>query len=383
VGVRTGIPGFVRSRLPKSASATVILSASISVIVGVAVLVAVHATDTGSMPLASETGKAVQSTGKVAQSAQSALSLGAAHEVGSPQIARLKGAGSASPKAKKSSKATASPSASLSRGVGSSPPTATSSPTVGATAPSTTPSGTSGSSPVGGASYAGSLIMDTTGSQLVSWNATSSYCPNTSWQIADGQVSTDSSGAATLETSGKLGSCVAAISPGAYSSAVVEASIDFPALPSSPNTIANWTTLWMTNQASWPMDGELDAAEVTPNTGKSAVTYHWGTPQSVSRISTDGPTGDVLPIDAPDLTPGWHTVDIVYTKGFFAVYYDGKLYTTLTSDIITGDPLSILLTAAVTPDTSAVEQELTGPPVNSDSSPATIAVNYVKVWSYR
>jgi hypothetical protein len=37
----------------------------------------------------------------------------------------------------------------------------------------------------------------------------------------------------------------------------------------------------------------------------------------------------------------------------------------------------------VTPDVSAVREEIGGPPVNSDSSAATVAVKYLRVWSYR
>ena len=367
MGVDTHVSDFVRSRLPKLTKANVMLSAALLGLVGVAVLAGVHAATAGSGKLSSESGEAVQSTS----------SLGSVRVASSPQIASLSGAGRTSSKARPSSTTSASPSASSSRGAGSSP-------AIGSSPGATTSSAATSSTPVGGASYAGSLIMDASGSQLVSWNATSSFCPTTSWQVADGQVSTGSGGAAALETTGKLGSCVALISPGAYSSAVVEASVDFPALPSNARTIANWTSLWMTDQAAWPTNGELDAAEVEPDTGVAAVTYHWGTAQSPSRISTDGgAAGDVLPIDGPNLTPGWHTVDIVYTKGFFAVYYDGVLYSSLTSSVITGAALNILISAAVTPDTSAVQQELGGPPINSDTSPATIMVNYVKVWSYR
>ena len=62
-------------------------------------------------------------------------------------------------------------------------------------------------------------------------------------------------------------------------------------------------------------------------------------------------------------------VDIVYTKGFFAVYYDGKQFTSLSSDDVTGDPLNIYLTTSVTPDISQIQQQLGGPPVNSALHP--------------
>jgi len=246
---------------------------------------------------------------------------------------------------------------------------------------------TSGPAPVpaAAASYAGSLELNASGSQLASWNQTSTYCTEDSWEVPDGTVSTDSSGDAALSTTGKPGSCVAIISPKAYSSGVIEADIDFPALPGKPETIADWTSFWLTDQANWPADGEIDAVEAEPVTGVNAVAYHWGTTRSPLSVSTDGfaPDGN-LPVDGPNLTPGWHTVDIVFTKGFFAVYYDGKKFTSASNNVITGAALNIILSTSVTPDTSAVDQTIGGgAPKNSDSSPATIAIKSLKIWSYK
>jgi Glycosyl hydrolases family 16 len=233
------------------------------------------------------------------------------------------------------------------------------------------------------ASYAGSLELNATGAQLASWNQTSSFCPEVSWGVPDGTVSTDSAGNATLTTTGKTGSCAAIISPGAYSSGVVEADIDFPALPGKPGTVANWTAFWLTNQAKWPVDGEIDAVETEPATGVNAVSYHWGTPGKPLEASTDGfaPDGKIAAA-GPNLTPGWHIVDVVFTKGFFAVYYDGKEFASSRSSVITGSSLNILLNSSVTPSTKAVEKSIGGKPKNSDSSPATVAIKYLKVWSY-
>lgn len=188
-----------------------------------------------------------------------------------------------------------------------------------------------------------------------------------------------------MSTTGKPGSCVGIVSPHTYSSAVVQAEVYFPAVPGKPRTIANWTSFWMTNQANWPMDGEIDAVEAEPATGVNAVAYHWGTAQSPDYVSTDGyaPDGN-LPVEGPNLTPGWHTVDVAYTKGFFQVYYDGKKFSTGQNSVITGAALNIILSTSVTPATSEVEQTLGGTaPKNSDSSPATMAVKYIRVWSYK
>jgi hypothetical protein len=222
-----------------------------------------------------------------------------------------------------------------------------------------------------------------TGSQMTSWNVTSTFCPEQTWNVPDGVVSTDSDGNVTLTTTGKPGSCVALESPNTYSSGVIEAYVDLPALPSNPNTIANWTSFWITDDATWPVDGELDAIEAEPVNGINAASWHSGTVSSPFVASTDGFFPTTLPIEAPNITPGWHTLDIVYTKGFFAVYYDGQQYTTYTSSHVTGSPLNIYITTGVTPNTSAVQQVIGGPPVNSDSSPAIYAIKDVKVWSYK
>jgi len=239
--------------------------------------------------------------------------------------------------------------------------------------------------PKAGGEHAGSLQVNVSGQQLASWNATSSFCPGNDWQVPDGKVAAGSGGFVTMSTSGKPGSCVALISPGKFSSGVVEADIDFPALPGQPGTIANWTSVWLTNQATWPKDGEIDAVEAEPATGKNAVAYHWGTEDSPESVSTDGfaPDGN-LPVQGPNLTPGWHVVDIVSTKGFFEVYYDGKKFSTGDNGVITGAPLNLIISSSVTPDTPEVEKSLGGSaPVNSDSAPGVMAVRYVKVWSYK
>ena len=229
----------------------------------------------------------------------------------------------------------------------------------------------------------GSLVADIPGTQMTSWNHTASYCPETNGMLGNGTVAADSSGAVALTTRGTAGSCVGLISPGGYSSDVIEADIDFPALPGQSSTIANWTGFWLTNGAAWPEDGELDAVEVEPVDGQNAVTWHSGTSADEFSASTSGFSPVRLPADGGNITPGWHVVDIVYTRGYFAVYYDGQEFTSYTSDNVTGSPLNVYVTMADTPDTSAMQKLLGSPPINSAPSPATYRVKYVKVWSYR
>ena len=244
-------------------------------------------------------------------------------------------------------------------------------------------SGGSSSAPASVQDYEGSLVLDATGAQMESWNKTASYCPQTSGILGNGTVGSSSEGAVTLTTSGQAGSCAALISPGGYSSDVIEADIDFPALPSNAQTMANWAGFWLTNGADWPEGGELDAVEVEPVNAASAVTWHSGTTSDEFSASTSGFGQVQLPVDGDNLSPGWHLVDIVYTKGFFAVYYDGREYTSYTSSKITGSALNIYVTMTNTPDTAAIEKAIGSPPINSDPSPATLSVRYVKVWSLR
>jgi hypothetical protein len=200
--------------------------------------------------------------------------------------------------------------------------------------------------------------------------------------VSNGVVGTGSNGAATLTTNATPGSCVALISPGAYSSGVIEASMYFPAQPGKPKTIANWTGIWLAGP-SWPSDGELDAVEVEPVDGTSAVTWHSGTSSALFTASTSVYFPPRLPVHTANVTPGWHTVDIAYAKGSFAVYYDGKLYTSYSSSHVTGRPLNIYVTMVNTPNTSWVLQHIGGAPINSANQPATLQVKYLRVWSYK
>jgi len=300
-----------------------------------------------------------------------------------PNLANLLGQGEVSsfaPLPAPIATATASASPTKARGKVRPGPVPTGGPTSSPT--SSAPVNDSGS-PVGGASYAGSLVLSETGSQLTSWNSTSSFCSEGSWQVPDGAVGTDASGDATISTTGAAGSCGALVSPQSYSSGVIEAEINFPALPGSAGTIADWTSFWLTDGANWPQDGELDAVEAEPVTGVNATAWHSGSNGSEFSASTDDFFQTQLPKNGTNLTPGWHTVDIVYSQGFMAVYYDGQQYTSYSSGNVTGSPLNIYITTSVTPDISSVEQQLGGPPKNSDSSPATVAVKYLKVWSFK
>jgi hypothetical protein len=237
--------------------------------------------------------------------------------------------------------------------------------------------------PVAGGKYAGSLILNDAGSKLKSWNKTASYCKTSSPDyIGDGKVATSGS-SVTLTTKGEAGSCVGLISPKTYSSVVLEADVYFPPLPSNPRIIANWTGFWLTNVAKWPEAGELDSTEVEPVNAVNAVTWHSGTSSDEFTASTSGFFANELPIKAANIKPGWNTVDVVYTKGFFAVYYNGHLYTEYTNSHVTGSALNVYFTMTDTPATPAVESQIGNAPINSDPLSAMMAVKYLRIWSYK
>jgi len=235
-----------------------------------------------------------------------------------------------------------------------------------ASAPPGNPASTT---PMAEGSHAGSLVLNDTGADLASWRS-SSTCTSNGYS-ADGAVTTGSGGDVLLTTTGQDDSCAALASPRAYSSAVIEAEIDLPPYPGRSDTLANWDAFWLTNPPRWPEDGELDAVETEPPSGVNGVSWHSGTGAGTAsyNVSTRART---LPVDGANLTPGWHIVDVVYTKGYFAVYYDGSLYTSFTSSNVTGDPLTIYFTTDVYPQAQ-----------NADSNPATLTVRYLKIWAYR
>ncbi len=245
-----------------------------------------------------------------------------------------------------------------------------------------TASAASAPTPVAGGGHAKSLILNDGGSKLAAWNKSSSYCKVSPDYKATGKVGVSKTGSVTLTTTGSAGSCGALISPGAYASGVIEASIYFPPLPGKPNTIANWVGIWGAGQA-WPNDGELDATEVEPVDGTNAVTYHSGTSSSLFSASTSPYAPVRLPKKTANVKPGWNMVDIVFRKGFFAIYYNGHLYTSYTSSHVVGKPMNIYVTNVNTPNTSWVRQHIGAAPINSAKSPATVQVKYLRVWSYK
>lgn len=154
-----------------------------------------------------------------------------------------------------------------------------------------------------------------------------------------------------LDTTGANGNCAVIQSPGLFptTSGVVQAEIYLSAIPGQPTQIADWAAMWMYGP-NWPTDGEIDAVE--SSFGVSAVTYHYGSSDPSSPdynlgyttyrplypTNSSGALVQPLTVTGPNVTPGWNTVDIVFSTQEIRIYYNGHLFTTAKGSYITGQP---------------------------------------------
>lgn len=173
-----------------------------------------------------------------------------------------------------------------------------------------------------------------TGSQLASspWNDPTNdpgNCP-----ANPSQVSLNPSGYAELKTSGQAGNCVSIESPHEYPTVdgyVYEADVYF-------STWENWPAFWMYGN-DWPQDGEIDAVEA--NYDQNYVTWHYGTNNTTE--GTGSWNNKVLTPTGPNISPGWHIIDIAFGGNRIQIFYDGYSYLTLPETLTaqTGDPMWI------------------------------------------
>lgn len=126
-------------------------------------------------------------------------------------------------------------------------------------------------------------------------------------------------------------------------------------LPKGPRGIADWPAFWAVGQ-NWPSDGEIDVLEGLG--GRACVhfiTHRGGNPGSCVGW---------------DLTEGWHTFAADWEPGVITFYYDGVKVFRDTSGV-TSAPMYLVLNLALA-------TEITSP----DTAPATMKVQYVKVWQH-
>jgi hypothetical protein len=199
------------------------------------------------------------------------------------------------------------------------------------------------------ASQVGKLLVNDTGDNLARWPRQ---------QRGTGGTMTHSNSVLELSTSGANNNGYSIISPNTYRSGIFEARLYFPGARNGK--IADWPAFWLSSAwsgaVSWPDGGEMDLAEGL--SGDLTVTYHYGdngTPEFTSPF----------PVTS---APGWYVVTGVWTKGRWAVYYNGKLVKTI-SGVVVNDPMNIILTA------------FEGNYGNQPGQPSTLKVSYVRVWS--
>ena len=134
----------------------------------------------------------------------------------------------------------------------------------------------------------------------------------------------------------------------------IEARVWLPGVPGNPGEVANWPGVWTDGQ-NWPDDGEIDIAEGLDN---GQVCAHFHGPENPGGVKVGCPSGIYA--------DGWHTFAADWEPGSITYYYDGVDIGSVTSGI-TSAPMFIVLYNAAGGDVS---------------TPATMKVDYVRVWQH-
>jgi beta-glucanase (GH16 family) len=123
-------------------------------------------------------------------------------------------------------------------------------------------------------------------------------------------------------------------------------------LPGS-SEIADWPAFWADGQ-NWPADGEIDVLEGL--SGKACAHFH-------------NPAGGPGACASGTFAGGWHTFAADWQPGSITYYYDG---TEIWQDAsgITSAPMYLIINLALYSSFSP------------DSAPATMRVDYVRVWQH-
>lgn len=127
-------------------------------------------------------------------------------------------------------------------------------------------------------------------------------------------------------------------------------------LPSGPDGIADWPAFAATGQ-NWPTDGEIDVLEGLH--GQACAHFN-------------GPSGAGLPgfCSTVTFTGGWYTFAADWEPGSVTYYYDGTEVWSDTSGV-TSEPMYLILCLAASTHWAPI------------TVPATMQVDYVRVWQHR
>jgi len=127
-------------------------------------------------------------------------------------------------------------------------------------------------------------------------------------------------------------------------------------VPASQGQVANWPAFW-TDGRHWPADGEIDIAEGLG--GQMCAHLH----------NSEHPSG-IGPGCPPGLyAGGWHTFAVDWEPSSLTFYYDGKDIGSVTQGV-TSAPMFLVLDYA------------TGTAGGPTLAPATMKVDYVRVWQH-
>jgi beta-glucanase (GH16 family) len=137
-----------------------------------------------------------------------------------------------------------------------------------------------------------------------------------------------------------------------YTYGVVEARVWLPGANGSPNRIANWPAVWTDGQ-DWPYTGENDIVEGLG--GRVCAHFH-------SAVDTQGAgAGGGTGCPGGTYAGGWHTYAANWQPGSVTYYYDGV------TRGVTSAPMFVVLSYAAGAYPSA---------------PATMKIDYVRVWQH-
>lgn len=137
-----------------------------------------------------------------------------------------------------------------------------------------------------------------------------------------------------------------------YTHGVAEARIYFPA--ASAGVVANWPAWWMDGH-NWPKTGEIDIAEGLQGQVCYHLHYRHGGSTPGACVTAD--------------YTGWHTYSANWQSFYIDFYYDGMKVGTITEGVTSAlGPMYLIINNAT--------GTYGGPVV----SPATVQVDYVRVW---
>jgi hypothetical protein len=217
------------------------------------------------------------------------------------------------------------------------------------------------------ASHVGQLETSLNGTQLATWDSTQTEYDTPPWTLnppavlANGDLQLHTKG--TYQEEAGVYSCSSVNGTGGtylYGTFEIRASVQ-----DNAGACVNFPAFWLSNpvQADWPVGGEADIFECLA--GKAQAHYH----AEVDPGTVNGPvTNDAGP--AVPVSGGYHTWTAQWGPDYFAVWMDGTLQWTDTSDVEGSTPLEVILNNAVPSGTS------TG--VASDFD-----VTYLRVWAWQ